>query len=457
MKRILASGITGQQGVALIENRVLAMGSIWHPTGGLEAGIDGFIEFRDPTTGVMLSRRLAVQSKATAGPFSSETPTTAAFICGSEDLEYWMKGDEPIILVLSRPATDEAYWASIKDYFRDPVKRKTRKIIFDKTRERFDESALPRLLDIAASSIGGTYLAPRPAPEPILSNLLRVTRLPERVFHAYTELGGGKDVRAMLKEAGAEDLHEWSYRGKQILSVHDLSVPAWRQVCDPGTVEEFDAEEWASSLDEDRQSDFIHLLNECLRTRLQHLHVRYDFKDGHYHFTATKNLQPRIVNYRSLAKESSRKVFLEYSKAVNGTVWTYYRHNAFEGRFRRFGTEWFLQIDPTYRFTTDGRQVHPSAPKLLSGIHKLERNQAVLGQVVMWASLLKDPDTPDMFAPSYSHLAFGQLLKLESPVSINDDEWLRTDEDAEAQKAGDQGEVEMDDLFAELAADREEG
>lgn len=259
----------------------------------------------------------------------------------------------------------------------------------------------------------------------------------------------------MLKEAGAEDVNEWAYRGKQILSVHDLSGREWRQVCDPGTVEEFDADEWASSLDEDRRSDFTHLLNQCLRARLQHLHVRYDLEGKNYHFTATKDLKPRVVNYRSLSKESSRHVFLEYSKAVNGTVWTYYRHHAFEGRFRRFGEEWFLQIDPTYRFTTDGRQVHPNASKLLSGIHKLERNQTVLGQVVMWASLLKDPEAPDMFALTYPHLGFGDLLELESPVSVNDDDWLSSDEDAEAQKAGDHGEGETDDLFAELAVDPE--
>jgi hypothetical protein len=74
----------------------------------------------------------------------------------------------------------------------------------------------------------------------------------------------------------------------------------------------------------------------------------------------------------------------------------------------------------------------------------------------MWASLLKDPETPDMFTPAYSHLGFGDLLEFESPVSINDDEWLRTDDNAEAGNAGGQGDLEMDDFFAELAADPEE-
>lgn len=260
MKKIRSTGITGQQGVALIETTVLKMGSIWHPTGGLEAGTDGYIEFRDPTTGEMLNLHLPVQSKATTTPFSSETEARAAYVCAQEDLDYWMKGNKPIILVVSRPTTGEAYWVSIKDYFRDPSLRKSRKVWFDKERDRFDESTLPRLLAVATSNVGGTYLAPRPQPEEVFSNLLRVVRLPTRIFHAYTDCGSGKEVRDRLNETGAHNAQEWSYRGKQIISVDDLSTSPWSRICDPGTVEEFEVEEWTNSLDEDRQNDLIDLL-----------------------------------------------------------------------------------------------------------------------------------------------------------------------------------------------------
>jgi hypothetical protein len=453
MKKIRATGITGQQGVALIETTVLKMGSIWHPTGGLEAGTDGYIEFRDPTTGEMLNLHLPVQSKATTTQLSSETETRAAYVCAQEDLDYWMKGNKPIVLVVSRPSTGEAYWVSVKDYFKDPAHRKSRKVWFDKASDRFDESALQHLLAVAASNAGGTYLAPPLKPERILSNLLRVTRLPTRVFHAYTDCTSGKVVRERLNEAGAQDAQEWSYRGKAIVSVHDLSTREWRRICDPGTVEEFDVDDWTNSLDEDRQNDFVALLNQCLRTRLQRLHVRFDAEEKYYHFTATKDLKPRVVRYRSLAKDASRKVFLDYTKKVDDAIWTYYRHHAFYGRFRQFGEEWFLQIDPTYRFTSDGRQVHHNASKLLSGIRKLEKNPAVLGQAVMWASLLKDPETPDMFADApYPHLRFGDFLAFESPVGISDDEWLSSDDDPEAQKAMEQIEEDDEGLFAAHAS-----
>ena len=50
-KKIHRSSVIGQQGVNLIEKVVLGTGYLWYPTGGMEAGIDGSIEIRDPETG----------------------------------------------------------------------------------------------------------------------------------------------------------------------------------------------------------------------------------------------------------------------------------------------------------------------------------------------------------------------------------------------------------------------
>ncbi len=48
-KKITGRNIIGQQGINLIEKRVLDLGWIWNPT-TLDAGIDGVIEIRDPNT-----------------------------------------------------------------------------------------------------------------------------------------------------------------------------------------------------------------------------------------------------------------------------------------------------------------------------------------------------------------------------------------------------------------------
>ncbi len=49
-KRITRSTIIGEQGIALIARRVLDMGFVWHQR-QVDAGIDGWIEIRNPETG----------------------------------------------------------------------------------------------------------------------------------------------------------------------------------------------------------------------------------------------------------------------------------------------------------------------------------------------------------------------------------------------------------------------
>src|SRR2546425_7931861 len=121
--------VLGQQGVNLIEKIVLRMGYAWHPSGNLETGIDGIIEIRDPVTGQTTNSIVQVQSKATEKGFQSETANTLEYSCSDRDIAYWLRGNAPVILIHSRPSTGEAYWVSIKDYFADPLKHNSRKIV----------------------------------------------------------------------------------------------------------------------------------------------------------------------------------------------------------------------------------------------------------------------------------------------------------------------------------------
>ena len=103
-KKIGHRDIIGQQGINLIERIVLEMGCLWHPT-KLEAGIDGIIEIRDPSTGEVTNSIIQVQSKATETQFASESVSDFSYTCSERDLDYWLHGNAPVILVCSRPAT----------------------------------------------------------------------------------------------------------------------------------------------------------------------------------------------------------------------------------------------------------------------------------------------------------------------------------------------------------------
>jgi hypothetical protein len=105
VKKITESQMIGDQGVALIKTRVLAMGLLWYESGGTEAGIDGTIEMRDGRTGEATNEIVQVQSRATAGEFTAETDTNFEYLCNERDLAYWMGGNAPVVLERSRPST----------------------------------------------------------------------------------------------------------------------------------------------------------------------------------------------------------------------------------------------------------------------------------------------------------------------------------------------------------------
>jgi hypothetical protein len=287
-KRISDSVLTGEEGINVVQKRVLEMGFVWHQRGQVDAGIDGTIELRDEQTGEVLNSIIQVQSKATKGRFQAETEGSLEYSCDHRDLDYWLRGNTPVILVISRPPTDEVYWVSVKDYFADPQKRKLRKISLDKKKDRFDRGCRQELLRLGAAKDAGLYLGHVPRPEKLYSNLLAVTHFSRRIYVAETEYWDRHALRERLKELGARRAEEWVLRSKRIVSFLDLHEPPWDRICDPGTAEGFDSDEWAVSGDPDRLRDFVDLLNRCLREKAWRLFLRHDPSRDCYYFAPTK-------------------------------------------------------------------------------------------------------------------------------------------------------------------------
>src|ERR1700675_3169914 len=75
MKKIGRSDIIGQRGMAHIEGVVLSMGYKFYATGGVEAGIDGFIELRDVETGRSATFCFSCKAKPRRRSASPAKPT----------------------------------------------------------------------------------------------------------------------------------------------------------------------------------------------------------------------------------------------------------------------------------------------------------------------------------------------------------------------------------------------
>ena len=434
-KKIHSNAIKGQRGINLIEEIVLAMGCVWYATGQLEAGIDGYIEIRDPVSGEVTNSIIQVQSKATDRPFAAETATSFEYTCDEKDLDYWLAGNAPVILVVSRPQTREAYWVAVKSYFADAGRRAARKVVFDKAQQRFDVSCRQVLINLAMPRDAGLYLAPQPKQEKLCSNLLPVTYYSERLFVADTAYRQAWELREVATARGLNIGGAWILHDTRIYSLYDLRLPPWDTLCDRGTVDDFATEEWATSADPAIRRHFVDLLNRCLTEIGQTLELVYDRRRKHYYFRATPDLAPRIVRYQSAQNQVTRAVFEAYRSKSQPDQVAYYRHSAFEGRFRSYGGEWYLEITPTYHFTWDGYHPDRYAKDRLATIKRLERNGAVLGQLFMWASQLRQQ--PSLFTARQPLIHFGGLVQLELGAGIVDDGWRTEEESDEAQMLAD--------------------
>ena len=430
-KKVTQQSVIGQQGANLIEQIVLRIGYIWRATSIFDVGIDGEIEIRDPATGEMTNTIIKVQAKATTKPFQAETDNSFEYLCEQKDLDYWLQGNVPVILVVCRPNTDEAYWVSIRDFFSDPVVQKTRKVHFDKQGNCFDVSCAAALKKLALPKDSGTYFAPLQKTETLYTNLLKVTSFAPKIYVANTNYRERRAVWGEVNSTGVKVGPEWILVDKQIVSFHNLRKPPLNEICDLGTCESFDTQEWANSKDEDIKRQFVWLLNVCLRERTRLLRLDFNRTHQHYYFPATKELKAYKVWYKNLQQKASRVVFGEYAKKSDPSQRAYCRHSAFKGHFLRLSDRWYLEITPTYHFTSDGYARSQFRSELLQGIKRLDRNPAVLGQLLMWADYLSR-STQSLFSSEYPFLDFGQLATVDINTSLPDDVWYSTEEEDEA-------------------------
>ena len=389
-KTLSRSNIRGQAGINLIEKIVLEMHSMWYPTGGIEVGIDGFIELFDQATGEALGKTLSVQSKV-RNDLANESEEGFDYYCDERDLEYWLQGNMAVLLIISRPEKNEAYWISIKDYFAKDLTRENRKIQFSKTANRFDASAYAALLRIGKDQNSGLHLGPIPRSETLHSNLLPLTSYPDRIWIGWTEYRHPTELWPVLNSYNCRISGDWMLHEQSVMSFQDLTKEPWSTICDPGTCEDFDTWEWAFAQDLDQRRRFVELLNLTLKDQL-YPEVRWWQQLSCYMFAAGLNRAPVKKRYRSLKQDAEITVVSKYdSTNKNGVKLDFLRHLAFRGQFRLFDDQWYLEITPTYVFTWDGKSQYRFHENSLSGIKRLEGNRAVLSSLLLWADTLAQP------------------------------------------------------------------
>jgi hypothetical protein len=403
-----------RQGIALIATILSQLGHLWNENQN-DVGIDGWVELVRKPKGEATGRIVLVQSKATGVSFRGDAPLN--YVCREQDLRYWLHGNAPVILVRSHPASGEAYWVSVKDYFAArPEHRGARRIVFDRDADRFDASADERLWQLARPRHDGLHLGPPPVRELLVGNLLPVTRLPEFFYAAPAEVRTYRQARARLREAGASSLRAWALASDTIFSFHDPETTEIGRLC-VGPADAIATDEWAESADVVSLRHFVQLLNGALEEQTWPAARRGKNAEVLY-LAAPEDLSSVELPGRS---GQSRTVVKAYRRQDDSLK--YVRHLAFERQFRRYSDMWYLEIVPTYFFSRDGYWESGFAAKHLSGIKRIERHNDVRRHVETWSWILRGQVDLGGMAPDPNRrlLEFGSPIEVELDNSVEEE------------------------------------
>jgi hypothetical protein len=415
-KRITNSDLIGKAGVALVTLRLSEMGFLFHETGSVEAGTDGFVELRDPSSGDMLSTVFRVQSKATEHGRAWRGETDAGFElpCKDKDIDDWVNSNVPMIVVCSDTKRQISFWKDATAYFSDSANRQAKRLAFDKHADRFDANAAAAIAAVAVPRTAGVYLPPPARNEQLVSNLLEVSDHPSSVWVAQAKQTDMWVVEDTLREAGVGV--ECFVRGGHLYSFRPFDEPVWGEVCEVEGAIRSPASDWAHSDDPMKQHEFAELLRRALGEKVRE-QVEYDRKDKLFFFRGTDELSDVHVG--------GRGVFRVYRKK-DGEV-KFCRHLGFRARFQRIAEGWYLELNPHYRFTADGRRPAKYGSDNASKMKRIEKNSAVRQQVQSIAAYLNEQAT--LLTPNYRFISFGDLLRFDISFGFDEVEWQSRSEE----------------------------
>ncbi|EGF93797.1 hypothetical protein ABI_00290 [Asticcacaulis biprosthecium C19] len=435
-KTITPNQLIGEIGEAAVRLRFLSMGFQFDGRSRLEAGIDGIAEVMD--NGRPLARMIAVQVKATEGrKYSNEDAEGFTYLLKGEDLKYWKGSNLPVIVVLYRQSDDTFYWQSIHDGARTADRR----LRFSKTTDILNRDAADRLAVLTVPKAGfGYFVPPLGGGEDALVNILPLV-LPTEMFVASTSLTPGQAIATLLEHEEPARF-DWVMKDGSFWSFHDPRESACRDIVDLDQVEAIETSYLAFNENIEEQNTFAFLL----RRALQH-QVREDLnwhKDKSlFYFRALTAGESRTFRYDASKNRTEAEVVNVATK--DGNI-SFVRHHAFVPRFELILDQWYLIINPTYYFTTNGYTEHSYPDALLSGKKRMDNSSAVRGQVIMWHRFLTKSADADggLFmekAATPNVLSFGLPPVVHLPTKVPEDAWKTVKPKSDA---SDSMQVELD-------------
>ncbi|WP_106398909.1 DUF4365 domain-containing protein [Actinocorallia populi] len=425
----------GFRGEAFVDKAVSDAGHVWNDT-KRDFAIDGQIEFvaaDREVTGVAV----VAQVKGTEAGFAGDNAAGFRFSCKADHIDYWLRLGRPVVLICVDLRVDKAWWKRVDTWFADPERRARHVVDFDKEADRFDPSAFSKL-----SALGVSVGEPLPrleGSESLVSNLLAVEGFGPQIYGASTPCRDRGDAWERMRSNGSFE-GGFHLSAGRIYSLLPLDRGPLAVLCD-GPVGSSPTQDWANTEDPDLLRRFVSLLNYTLRSA-HHPDLVWHAKKKIVYMQATPDRSRRRIRGRYRGSKG-RSFFQPYFGKDDETKISFCRHYAAGLFFRRWGDQWYLEINPTYHFTIDGQRDSLYDAEYVSKIKRFERNNAVYQLVRAWADFLQGEDT--LFSTRDERILFGQLLELDCDAAIDETVWI-PQETASASSVGSLAQGLWDEL-----------
>jgi hypothetical protein len=247
------------------------------------------------------------------------------------------------------------------------------------------------------------------------SNWLEIIGLPEYLWKASTACEYAQEI---YENAGDATVPPFAIqREDSIFTFADLSAQEnpFETSIDPSTIESIRC----SSLIEDPNGSrlFVQLLNQSLKRFFERRGLWVDNYKKRAYFPRPDEGDSRILTYRASMRQATRTVTKPFiSKWTDRLL--YWEHEAISYGFQRVGSEWALEILPTYVFTKDGRGAMLDSNKvgpLTTKKSARDFNMQVYNDLVFWTWVMADgKDSFDLELGDDLHVAVrGMLLSCE--------------------------------------------
>lgn len=135
----------------------------------------------------------------------------------------------------------------------------------------------------------------------------------------------------------------------------------------------------------------------------------------------------RIEEWYGESKKNPPRTVYECKMKKNKPDEIYFcKHFAFEVKYKLFGKQWYIAIQPEWYFSSDGYKKSFYAKEKIDWLKKNENNRTVFNHVKFIAYFLKYHKHSDIFKErkEYKFLSFGDMVVFNNSPFLDDKDWL---------------------------------